>query len=699
MIRDRALRIFACALVGSTTVLTSGPSGAAEAIQEIVVSAQQLPPSVSEPVYATTFIDREALAQSGEARLDDVLRSIPGFGLFRRQSSRSSHPTTQGVTLRGLGPSGAGRTLVLLDGVPLNDPFGGWIDWSRIPSASLQSTLITRGGGAGPWGNTALAGVIRLVSRNDAGTHGWGEVRGDSVASIDGTASEKIDLGGAQIFGTAHGHRSDGVYLIRKDQRGAVDVRTPGRGYWVQGGVHSVIGNDISVTATGNYSEDHYVNGISAAISNTRNADASLSLVHDGGRDGVSWESHAYVRDGRASSMFTSVNATRTIVTPSLDQFRVPATAVGGNAVVRLPVSSAATLEMGADVRAVDGATNENFTFVGNAFTRVRHAGGSQLVTGGFAEVNWLPMPTVTITAGGRFDYWEQNNGVRTETILATGALARNSTYPDRTGNVGNFRFGTRVEATDTLTLRATGYSGFRIPTLNELYRPFRVGNDITEANPALKPERLKGIEGGAEWRVLSNLRVSGTFFHTWLANAVGNITISTTPGPDPTTGAVVPVGGVLRQRQNVDQIIANGFESEVVWGVTEAIDLSASYLFTTPRITRAPAQPNLVGLRLAQVARNQAVFTAIFRPDTTWTLKSEVRVSSSQFDDDQNTRLLKSFAVVDLYADHEITAYATAFVGVENLFNAVTQAGRSADGLITVGSPLTVSGGLRVRF
>jgi len=672
---------------------------AGEAIPEVLVLARQLPPSANEPVYATTLIDRAALAQSGEARLDDILRGVPGFGLFRRQSSRASHPTTQGVTLRGLGPSGAGRTLVLLDGVPQNDPFGGWIDWSRIPSASLDSVLITRGGGAGPWGNAALAGVIRLRSRTDAGTYGSAEVRGDSAASADGTASAQFDLGSAQIFGTAHGHRSDGVYLIREDQRGPVDVRTNNRGGGFQGGTHILLGDHTHFTATGNYSEDHYVNGIGLAVSKTRNADAALSLVHDGGGEAMSWETHLYVRDGKASSIFSSVNAARTAATPSLDQFNVPSAAWGANAVIRLPLAPNATVETGADVRSVEGATNERFTYIANAFTRLRHAGGAQLVTGAFIEGNWLPTPAVTLTAGGRLDYWRQTDGARTETIIATGVSARNDVYPDRNGTVGNFRLGARAEITPALTLRALAYSGFRIPTLNELYRPFRVGNDITEANPALKPERLRGIEAGAEWTASPALTFRGAIFRNWLSNAVGNITITSTPGLEPTLGVVVPAGGVLRQRQNIDKIVANGLEGEALWAVSERVDLSLRYLLTAPKIARSAAQPNLVGLRLAQVAKHQVALGAAFRPDDRWTLKSELRTASSQFDDDQNTRLLKSYAVVDFYVDRALTDTASIFMGVENLLDAEIQAGRSGEGLVTVGAPLTVSGGLRVRF
>ena len=685
--------------VAAAVLVFSSPTQAQNAIPEVLVVARQLSPSANEPVYATTLIDRESLAQSGEARLDDILRSVPGFGLFRRQSSRASHPTTQGVTLRGLGPSGAGRTLVLLDGVPQNDPFGGWIDWSRLPSASLNSVLITRGGGAGPWGNTALAGVIRLSSRTDPGSHGWAEVRGDSAASADGTAAGQIDFGAAQIFATAHGHRSDGVFLIRKDQRGPVDMRTANRGGWFQGGTHFVVGEDINVSATGNYSEDRYVNGIGLAVSKTRNADGALSVVREGGHDEVSWEAHVYARDGKASSVFSSVDAARTTATPSLDQFNVPSQALGANAIVRIPIAPSATVETGVDVRSVKGATNERFTYIANTFTRLRHAGGEQFVTGGFVEGNWLPIPAVTLTAGGRVDHWQQTDGVRTETIIATGVLARNDAYPDRDGTVGNFRVGARGDVTSTFTLRSLGYSGFRIPTLNELYRPFRVGNDITEANAALNPERLRGIEAGAEWTALPTLKLSGTVFRNWLNNAVGNITVTTTPGLEPTLGVVVPAGGVLRQRRNIDNIVANGFEGEALWRASERVEFSVRYLLSVPKVTRNTSQPTLEGLNLAQVAKHQVVLAGTFRPTAAWTFKSELRTSSSQFDDDQNTRLLKSYAVVDLYIDRAITDKASLFFGVENLLNAEIQAGRSADGLVTVGAPLTLSGGLRLRF
>ncbi len=397
--------------IGRQTILSAAllvaaalPVMAADTVEEVRVIGRPLPPSANEPVYATTVLDRDTLDQAGDARLDEALKSVPGFGLFRRQSSRASHPTTQGVTLRGLGPSGAGRTLVLLDGVPQNDAFGGWIDWSRLPTPAIDSTVITRGGGAGPWGNAALAGVIRLQSRASAAPFVVGEIRGDSLNSVDATTSFQTGLNPLQVFGTAHIHSSDGTYLIRADQRGPVDKHTADRGGMGELGVRFALTDDIDLVARGAYSRDRYLNGIAIAVSHADVADGSVSLIHNGGADAVSWETHAYVRSQGFDAVFSSVNAARTVVTPSLNQFDVPATAMGANAIVRVPLGATLTVETGADVRYADGATNEDATFVANAFTRRRHAGGNQTIGGAFAEVNWLPVPELTLTTGARLD-------------------------------------------------------------------------------------------------------------------------------------------------------------------------------------------------------------------------------------------------------------------------------------------------------
>ena len=684
------------ASVASTGAMAQG---AGPTIEEIEVTARHLPPSPSEQIYATTTIGRLELDTSGESRLDGVLQTVPGFGLFRRQSSRAAHPTTQGITLRGLGPSGAGRTLLLVDGIPQNDPFGGWIDWSRLQAAAVDSTIVTRGGGAGSWGNSALAGVIRVRTRADDENTVWGEVRGDSLNSIEGTVSGQFTVGRTQFFGTANGHDSDGPYLIREDQRGPIDQPANNRGGWFQGGARLNLGDGTLLTVSAGYSDDRYINGIDVQASQTQIANGSASLVHYIGDDQVSWEANIYLRDQKFSTLFSSIDNARTTASPALDQYAVPSTAVGANGIVRVPLTETVSIEMGADLRHVEGSANERFFVVDNKFSRNRSAGGEQLITGAFAELNWEALPGVTLTAGGRIDYWRQSDGSRVETVIADGSSLRNDAFPVRDGTVGNFRAGARVAMTDDFALKAVAYSGYRVPTINELYRPFRVGNDITEANPNLNPERLWGVEGGAEWLPTAALKLDATFFHVWLNNAVSNITITTTPGFNAELGVFVPGGGSLRHRRNLDRIEVNGAEAEAVWALSNQFELALRYLYTDPKVKRSADEPALVGNRLAQVARHQGTLSAVWRPYERWTLKVEGRGVSSQFDDDQNVRRLSGYAVVDLYADVAVTDYATLFISAENVFDRTIEAGLSADGLVSVGLPRVVAGGLRMRF
>ncbi len=692
-------RFWAISAVGAVAgALGGNPARADETIPEILVTGRALKPSANEPAFATTTLTRDDLQVSAGARLDDVLRSVPGFGLFRRQSSRAAHPTTQGVTLRGLGPSGAGRTLILLDGIPQNDAFGGWVDWSRIPTASLEQASLTRGGGAGAWGNAALAGVIRLQSSMPTANSATFEGSVGPHDTYEATGHIQSVSDRAAFHGLVHGHTTDGTYLIREDQRGTIDRRAADEGGVVEVGAQYALTDHTIVRGTGRYSESKFINGIDITESKTRVSDASLSVLHDPNGP-TSWEVNAYIRDQAFRAVFSAVNATRTTATPSLDQFAVPATAVGGNMVVRHQLNSNISIDAGADVRSVNGDTNENFQNVGAGFTRVRKAGGEQLLAGAFTEINWQATPELLATVGGRVDAWRQSDGMRQESVLQTGVLVRDDRFADRDGTVGTMRGGLVYKPVQDVSLKATGYTGFRLPTLNELYRPFRVGNDITEANPALGIEKLEGFDLGAEWSVASDINLSATYFYTVLKNAVTNVTVQTTPGLNATLGVTVPAGGVLRQRQNIDRIVTDGFETSASARITPTLQVSVSYLFTSPNITKSPQQRALEGLRLAQVPQHQA--TAQLRWVTTdrLTFITQVRGASRQFDDDQNTRVLRGYVVADATAQFALSGRTEIYAAVENVFDRTVEAGRSADGLIAVATPRAARLGLRTSF
>ncbi len=683
-------------LIALLSLNASVPAHAQEAVADrVIVKDSRLPDTETTAPFSIHAVDAEELRRAPQLRLDDLLRAkVPGFSLFRRNSSRTANPTTQGVTLRNFGPSGAGRTLVLLDGIPLNDPFAGYVLWHQVPPASLDAVLVQPGGGAGLFGNAALAGTIFLLSKplreTSAaleGVVGNQETYETSVAATVAQPRFAVALF-ADWFSTA------GYHVIARDQRGPVDTRADSESSLVSLQAEWQIGPETTLRVGGRRFGDERGNGTRLTKNSTTGEDVSAVLT----QELRSWQSELqltiYGQRRRFRSTFSSVNATRTIETPALDQFHVPANALGGSAVWSM-LASEHRLVVGGDARSVEGETNERFLWNGTTFRRLREAGGAQIFAGLFAEDTWTITPQATIVGGLRVDHWELFDGFRRETERATGAIVTDSRFADRDGNEINGRLGLRLQATNELTVRGAFYSGFRVPTLNELYRPFRVGNDVTEANAALEPEHLLGGEMALEWQATRTFRLSGTGFVNRLEDAVSNVTIGVGPGTF-NPGGFIPAGGVLRQRQNVDLVVAPGFEATADWQIVPTVRLRSSYLFTHPTIERA-ADPALQGKLLAQTPAHVLTAGAEWIPVRNWFVSAQVRYSARQFEDDQNSRVLAPFTTVDTAVRYEFSVRASAALRVENLFNAEIESGRSADGLVTLGAPRLVS--LQIRW
>ena len=690
------LRILTLCVVASITSLPAAVA-LSKQVEEIRVSTRRLPDSVSEAIYSVSNIDRSIL--TGPAfGLDDSLRRSPGFRLFRRQASRAAHPTTQGVSLRGLGPNGAGRTLVVLDGVPQNDPFGGWVEWVHLPPTLLQQASLIRGGGAGMWGNAALAGVVRLDSRSFDGQGAAIDLRSGSKDTWAGSAVAESQLGVGVLSIAAHANDSDGYYVIGPDQRSSADRRAARHSEGVRLAWRLESNDGTLWTVSGLVGADSFVNASNIAGAKTETYDLSVNALNNEASSTLSWQSVLYLRHKDFSSTFGAFDDARETVRPVLDQFDVPATVVGGNFLTRWSASSRWTIESGADIRVSDGETNELFRNLGAGFTRQRTAGGEQLVSGAFVEGHWHSSDKLIITLGGRFDHWRQTNGVRRESDLSDNTVLVERMFDTRSGWVANGRIGLFADLSPGISVRSAAYSGFRIPTLNELYRPFRVGNDITEANNELQNERLFGAEIGLAW-TSDRASASATLFRNDLLDPVINATVTTTPGFNAEFGVFIPAGGSLRQRRNVDRVGTWGLELETEWHVSDQTNLRAAYLYTLPKIKKSSVLPVLEGNRLAQVAKHQATVSFNVRPIERMLVSVDVLAASRQFEDDLNSRILASAVTVDFQLAYQLRENTEVYVAAENLFDTRVEAGRSAAGLVTLGAPMFLWAGLRMTY
>mgnify|MGYP003673397385 CR=1 FL=1 len=393
-----------------------------------------------------------------------------------------------------------------------------------------------------------------------------------------------------------------------------------------------------------------------------------------------------------------AVAADRSTTTAANDQFHTPATGRGLNVALRRTAVAVAggrlEWELGFDARNAKGETNERSGNFGSGFTRSRRAGGETSVAGAYGEGAWSRGDWL-LAGGLRLDHWTSENGRRLERSLTTGLTTLDETDPDRSGTVTSARFAVRRDLGQAYAVRAAAYSSFRPATLNELYRPFRVGNDLTEANAALVPEQLTGIEAGLS-RTTEDGGWTVTLFRNVIDDAVVNVTIGAGPGTFPRAG-FVPAGGVLRQRQNAGTVTATGLELTGERQLATRLRLRGAVSVTDAHLDGGAQAPQLTGLRPAQAPIWSGTAGLDWQVSSRLTLAGTVQYESRRFDDDLNSRTLAAATTLGLRADWAITPGTTLWLAAENLFDADVEVAQTATGVTGFGPPRSLGVGLRL--
>jgi outer membrane receptor protein involved in Fe transport len=448
----------------------------------------------------------------------------------------------------------------------------------------------------------------------------------------------------------------------------------------------------------GGHHDDERSSGLDGGGARATGDSASITYAAPPSDDAPGWRAQVWLRDTNLENFTTAPGPGRLIANPANDQYATPAFGWGANAALR-GQGDAWEWELGADARFADGETRERFRFIAPDFTRNRVAGGENVVAGLYGEASWRSGAWL-LAGGARLDYWSSNDARRLETDLATDAVTLAIGAPDRDGYVPTARIGARYDVSDAVFARAAAYAGFRPPTLNELHRPFRVANDITEANPLLKPEKLYGVEAalGNDGEEFS---WQATLFYNVLKDPIANVTIATAPGnatvffgPE-SFDVFVPAGGVLRQRQNAGRIDAVGLEAEALrrWGDDFALRVALN--ITSARVDGGDTAPQLTGNRPAQAPRVTITAGADWRIATSVVVHGDLRFESARFDDDLNTRRLDSAFTTNLRADWRISDTLALYAEALNVTDADVETAKTADGIASLDQPRTFWVGL----
>ncbi len=698
LVGGMALLAFPAAGHGQAT--SDPPRDSVFALEGLVVGATRTAARVGDIPAHISIVTREDVQTSGFQTLPDLLQSIPGYATLDNQSSIVAHPSLQAPGLRGLGGSSAGRALVMVDGVPVSEPFTGWMHWARIPMEFVERVEVVRGGGSGVWGNRALGGLINIVTLSgdrtgvdaslQGGSHGM--LRGSGAVRMAGERNSFIV--GGELFGT------DGYRTIRPDLRGPIDTPVTSDHRVVFAALRADLSDRLEVRAGGTFLDEDRDNGTPLRVVATELWDVRSSLRYRGEGAGE-WGLTAFGGSSDFSQVFSSEALDRSSESLALDQFDIPANQVGAQVSWLKRLGAGHELSLGADVLRIDGEVNEDFLLIANALTRRRRVGGQQFLVGAYLQDHWRIDQHWGLITGVRVDRWENRDGSRFIVDLRNDSTLTDQASIGRSETDVSYSVGLRYAGDAGMSWRGSAYSAFRAPTLNELLKPFQApGNVVVESNDGLVAEHLFGVESGVDVSLGGDALGRFTIFWNRVRDPILEVTLELAGANSRFIApcGFVRAGGSCGQRQNIGSARSAGLEAELEVRPAPYWTLSGFYTFKSTRVLEATVQPELVGKSLRGSANHEGTFTLRHANPRLLDLSATGRFVGARFGDDLNTLELDSHAVLDLRAARPIRPGIEVSMALLNVFDTEFETTRAASGLVRVGMPRTFTAGVRVR-
>ena len=670
----------------------------ARLLESVTVTPTRTEQRLGDVAASAHVIEQQEIRRSPAILADDVLRSIPTFSLFRRTSSLSAHPSAQGVSLRSIGPSGISRSLVLIDAVPFNEPFSGWVYWTRIPLESVDRIEVIDGTSSSIWGNYALGGVLNVVTTRP-------KPRTFEFRSQAGTRDTwKADFFGSDTFGklgvSLEGSFFDtgGFEQVIAEERGPIDTKARVNYENVTFKAdYSPTDRTSTFVRVGYFREERDNAKVTTFAPTTPEANDTLWKSFSAGvraslPDQSDLQASVFLDYTRFDSNFIAVVTPRSVARVATNQ-HVPTDAVGALVQWSKPISTRHLISAGTDFRRIKGASEEegmNPITNGLTVSTLRDGRGTQISSGTFVQVQYWPMTSLSVTASGRVDHWRNYDAHYNEVNVLTGGpgLRHIGDLADKESTVFSPKLAALYHVDDKVTVWGSIGAGFRAPTLNELYRNFSVGALTTLGNADLGAERLRGGELGVNIAPTDALSIRTTWFDNRMRDPIATVTIT------PNT---------LAQRKNVGRTRIRGFQSDVEYRFGRDWRAGAAYVLNRARITENPSDPALEGKFLQQVPKNRGSLHVSYANPRFANVTVNALLVGHQFDDDLNIRAktgeepgLPAFGVVDLAVSRAIGRGVDVFFTVQNLLDKEYWVQLQPT---TIAAPRLVNAGVRVRF
>lgn len=688
--------LFACGKVHAQEIPSAKPSEAAkkntDPAAEIIVTATRSERSIRDVPQSVSVVDSEQIRDTPAQSLDDILRRVPGVNV-PITASYQAHPTADSVSMRGLGRD-VSRALVMVDGIPLNDPFFGYVQWNRVPMENIDRVEVVRGGGAPLWGNYAMGGVINIISREpetrqailDGGGGSYGTYRASGYGAYFPTDNMTLNM--SAVFNGTDGFMPTPAHARRPiDRPTSFDARN------IQLSDVFKPSGDVIVHGQFNYHENDQRLG-TALSTNTQQTFTYSGDVRKFFDDGASLTATLFHSD---SSFVTNNPHTPDggVTEFSENVHTTPVDDTGGSLVWSQDLSGFFKNYMiGTDFHYISGTDTAKIFNATGQHIRDDIGRGNQIFVGSFVQASVSPMERLEITGSGRFQFFENFDGF-------DGNPGGIGVTPDQSHYSFDPRMNIRYSVTDGFALRGAYYEAFRAPTLDNLYRGFASAGGTFLPNAQLKPETLAGGEIGFDY-TRPGLRSQLTFYRTEIEN------LTTTR---PLAPAEVPAGFFFGTRNiNAGSARAQGIEVETDWDIGSGVSAILGYTFADSIILNDPLDPQAVGHQLHDVPRHKAEGGITYRDPQGWRIATQLRWVSRTWENDDHVlqpftdpRTTKaasdSHFVVDIAASYPVLKNVEAYLRIQNLFDRRYIANPGPWNPMTIGTPFEAFAGLHATF
>lgn len=654
-----------------------------ETTQQVTVTAYRAPLGWLESPMITRVLSQTALETAASITMDGKMRQLPGVELFRRSSSLVANPTSQGISLRGLGSTSASRTLVTEDDVPLNDAVGGWIHWEEQPELAIDRVEVLRGGASDLYGSSAIGGVVNVVSARPSRSLGELRSRYGALGTYDTSGLLETKQSGWGVLASGGTIGTDGFIQEAPYQRGPIDTNSNMHG---QNGLVDVENHrgPLRLFVRGSGFNEARANGTPYQTNGTRLWRYATGADWQGSRN-ASAMLRIYGSTERYRQTFSSITNTPTITDPTCrfrcgetpTRFaRIPDNELGGSLHWNQPVGRELLIVAGADTHDVRVWDREQTFGATGALTNLRD---HQRDSAGYIEAMWTHAAW-TVTASSRLD-WFQNYDAHQVVWNGTTWLSATKQPPARDERIFDPRLGISRKVGSHWALSASGFRAFRAPTPSELYRSTQVGNKLTLPNASLLSERATGWETGVagEWH-WGTVRTS--YFDTQVNRPI--VAVTTNPNSSP----------ILLLRENLGQIESRGVGVDFEVSPLRWLGVDGGYQYAHAIVSRGTQD---LGNWIPEVAHNMGTLNLRAFTPRWGTLSLQSRMSGRQYDDDANLFLLHGYFRVDAYASHDVGSHFEVFTSGENLFDRSIEVSKTPT--TTLATRRLVSAGLQFKL